>query len=500
VNRRIHSKAVILSLLIAPVLVVSTLTAQPTPNRSPGPQPTPHRPPEFHPLVIDNSTSDPAGALISALADPTIHTIELCVDIDLTGHSGIPIGDNKSLIAKPACARGPRSFGPRIFVRDTHRGDAPLFDIQGDHVRVSGFRLEGPTSCIGSTKENSEKGIVINPLAGGDPIQSIEISNMEVFHWSGVGVQVVDNPVDEADRGRLFNTNEGAVRIKNNYFHHNRHYGGDGYGAEVSAGGYALIEQNVFEENRHAIAGGSKNDKANDYSGYTARDNLILPGGGKHCKGLWVCWQTHQIDMHGTKGPSNLYGTAGETIIIQRNTILYTGGYGWVIWPNSVAYVSTGNCLEVSGKWDNGYAIKIRGNPVDKAVVDGNVFKHKTQGDAISQNPSSALFGHKEHLDIRPNNKYDSDPMTELGTGDFVGDGQQDQFMATGVTWWAKSPVTNQWRYLNTMPERLLELTLRDADGDGVCDVVPKTRQPHWIPVYSKSGTSAWAPLQLITP
>ena len=71
-----------------------------------------------------------------------------------------------------------------------------------------------------------------------------------------------------------------------------------------------MIEQNVFDENRHAIAGGSHNTGGGggDYSGYTARDNLILPGGGLHClEGvlggllLWRfnCSQTHQIDMHG---------------------------------------------------------------------------------------------------------------------------------------------------------------------------------------------------------
>jgi hypothetical protein len=44
--------------------------------------------------------------------------------------------------------------------------------------------------------------------------------------------------------------------------------------------------------------------------------------------GSW-CWQTHQIDMHGDK--STLFGgdwccrTAGETMLIERNTILYRG-------------------------------------------------------------------------------------------------------------------------------------------------------------------------------
>ncbi len=449
-------------------------------------------------VVIDPNTLDPVQLLIGALVDSTNEeqTVELCdVDLDLTGHSGIVIGANRSLIASPACARGPRSFGPRIFVTDDHRGRAPLFEIQGDNVLVSGFRLEGPTSGIGTTDDNKEKGIVISPPAGRDPIQSIEISNMEVFHWSGVAVQVTDN-VDQAERGRLFNTNERAVRIKNNYFHHNRHYDGEGYGVEVAAGGYALIEQNVFEKNRHAIAGGSKNKKGNDYSGYTARDNLILPGGGMHCKYSWLCWQTHQVDMHGTKGPAYCCGTAGETIIIQRNTILYTGGYGLVTPIHTPIYVNN----ERVGSWSDGYAIKIRGNPIDKAVVDGNVFKHKSRSDAISQNGSSFWFGKITNpIDVRPNKLFGADPTTELGSCDFFGDGQQDQFMATGVTWWAKSPVTLQWRYLNTMPERLSELKLGDIDGDGVCDVAPRTRRPHELPgLYSKSGTSAWVPLHVI--
>lgn len=45
--------------------------------------------------------------------------------------------------------------------------------------------------------------------------------------------------------------------------------------------------------------------------------------------------------------------------------------------------------------------------------------------------------------------------VTETAEGDFVGDGGSDDFMATGVTWWARSHATGQWRYLNTMTERL---------------------------------------------
>jgi hypothetical protein len=239
----------------------------------------------------------------------------------------------------------------------------------------------------------------------------------------------------------------------------------------VAAGGYALIEQNVFDENRHAIAGISTGSKS-DYAGYTARDNLILPGGGRHCH--YVCSWTHQIDMHGDgndwySGDNWECGTAGETIIIERNTILYT----------------------------RGDAIKIRGNPADKAVVDGNVFKHGSRGDAIAQNGACG-FGDNitNPIDVRPNNVFGVDPSTELGSCDFFGDGNKDQFMATGVTWWALSPPpTQQWRYLNTMKERLPQLELAKFDGDPVCDVAPRRARPEMLPrTYSKGGTGPWVP------
>jgi hypothetical protein len=437
-------------------------------------------------VVIDPRTPNPVAVLVGALVNSTNghQTVELCdVELNLTGMSQIVIGSNRTLIASPACARGPRRYGPRIFVTDT-RGSKALFEIRGDSVRFSGIRLEGPTTGI-AQGDIKEKGILIAPFEDPSPIRHIEVSNMDISHWSGVGVEVSDNNV-AAERGRLFNTNERAVHIFGNYFHHNRHGAGEGYGVAVTAGAYATIEQNVFDENRHAIAGGSKSGDGRDYSGYTLRDNLILSGGGRHCSESWWgaltgwrlhCWQTHQVDMHGDDnawyGSHNWQcGWAGETMIIQRNTILYTSGS----------------------------AIKIRGNPVDKVVVDGNVFKHDSRGDAIEQNGACGWGDNiTKPIDVRPNNQFDVDPMAVLGSCDFFGDGQQDQFMATGVTWWAKSPVTQQWRYLNTMQERLPQLQLGRVDGDAVCDVAPRTPRPEMRPrTYSQSGTSPWKPLLLV--
>jgi hypothetical protein len=297
----------------------------------------------------------------------------------------------------------------------------------------------------------------------------------------------------------------GVVTIKNNFIHGNQHDAGNGYGVAVRYGAYALITQNVFDENRHAIAGGSS-DKKKDFSGYTLRDNLILPKGGFHCLANWGwqnCWKTHQIDMHGNMstifGGELCCGIAGETIIIERNTILYTGEGGDFL-PALLG---------------PGFAIKIRGNPADKAVVDGNIFKHRSSLAAIRQNGGAVRkcawpfgwpcwtseTGIDRPIIVLPNNVFGVDPMAELGSCDFFGDGQQDQFMATGVTWWAKSPVTQEWRYLNTMPERLSQLQLRKIDGDAVCDVAPRTMLPEALPEkYSKGGTGSWVPLLVVNP
>lgn len=387
-------------------------------------------------------------------------------------------------------------------MRDKRDGGTPLFVIRDSDVRISGFRLQGPMPDVEWDDSHQEIGIDIAPFASATLMSNVEISNMEISNWSGAAIKVNDNDDGGAvERGRLTNENVGAVHIVNNYLHHNRHIG-EGYGVVVSAGAYALIEQNVFEENRHAIAGTS-NGSPTDYPGYTARDNLILPGGGLACSvkdvfGVQIilgCWQTHQIDMHGdtstTLGGEWCCGNAGETMIIQRNTILYTGGET----PYALELGLTNGPFPV---WTSGYAVKIRGNPIDKAVLDGNVFKHGSREDAISQNGDGGYGDNITNpIQVLPNNVFGFDPTANSGAFcDFAGDGQLDEFMETGVTWWAKSPVTHQWRYLNTMPQRLSEIQLGTFDNDAVCDVAVPSTNPFRPPEkYSKSGTGPWVSL-----
>jgi hypothetical protein len=168
---------------------------------------------------------------------------------------------------------------------------------------------------------------------------------------------------------------------------------------------------------------------------------------------------------------SHLCGTAGETIIVQRNTILYA----------------------------KGTAVKIRGNPADKAVLDGNVFKNGKKNaswgpinyfwpGAIDQT-DDCNGNITKPIEVRPNNVFGRDPMATMAKCNF-GSGGQDSFMTSGVNWWAKSAVTGQWYYLNTMPEILPNLHVGDLDGDGICDVAREInpRQQY----YSKSGRTPW--------
>lgn len=421
-------------------------------------------------VTITAGTQNPAKVLTEAIS-AGVKVIELgCgVEIDMTGRSQLTLSE-QSIVAARGCERSLSRAGPLIYVTDERQNFA-LFDIRGDHVVLSGFRLRGPTDFRGSGGRK-DAAIRVVPFGEHPRIESIEISNMEIYYWSGAGVDVRDAPAKDSDRGRLVR-NPLALRIRNNYIHHNRHDAGYGYGVNVGGGAYALIERNVFDENRHAISGDSHDDQG-DYSGYTARENLILSGGGKHCTGnsyYSICWQTHQIDMHGDEstffGGDHCCGVAGETMLIQRNSMFY----------------------------DAGYAIKIRGNPTDRVLVDGNVFRHDSRGDAIAQNGTTD-GDITRPIQVLRNNRYGvADPTAQPGRCDFDGDGRADDFIATGVTWWARSSAQAQWHYLNTQPQQSPQVELRDMDGDRYCDVILKpepSRGGAHVPKYSRRGTGPW--------
>ena len=463
-------------------------------------------------MHIDASTPAPARALVDALKSG--RSVTLCnVDIDLTGLAAIDLASGQSLRAAAGCERSATRLGPRLFVTGQREGGVALFVMRDSNAVIAGFRLQGPNAGIGSGTADREYGIQVAPNpdakpppaggtlpAAGHLLQGVAIKNMEIYHWSGAAIDLVDTQAVHP-QGRMTLANAGGVLIENNYIHHNRHFDGFGYGVNVGKGAYAQVRANVFEQNRHAIAGDSVSDDGNDFSGYLFQDNLILPGGGLHCTEgrLEFCWQTHQIDMHGTKSETlngqHCCGVAGETMLIERNTILYRGGY---------RRVGVGRLSKEIWEW--GLALKIRGNPTGRVLVDGNVFALDNRHSAIAQNGDGGRMDASgrwvpnitNYIQVTPNNLWGAKPMEQLKTCDFDGDLVADQFMATGVNWWVRSGATGQWRFLGTHTEQAAALAVRDVDGDGRCDVVRKGRLAR-PDQYAPSGTGPWLTVGSIT-
>jgi hypothetical protein len=427
-------------------------------------------------ISINGSTAAWRALLIQALGRKNT-TVNLAanVDMDMSNLSDIQIAEGVTLTSEssppdalssarvvaassaggtlsspPIPNRDARQLGPRLYTR-TNLGRGNLFTIAGPNVRLRNFRLEGPQYDIAEGDNQFERGVYVVYKAG------IEISNMEFSGWGGTGIYVMkqENVIDHTTRP--FEN----VWIHDNFFHHNQHIGGDGYGIEVKHNAHALIERNVFDFNRHAISAGGEYG-----TGYIARRNLVLKGGGVQGYGF----HTQQFDVHGTEtcaGVDQGCGQAGEYFEMTDNAFQYT----------------------------NGYAVKVRGNPTVGAVVSRNVFAHGSQSDAIAQTGASTgvISGDDITNPIQAlGNTFGQDGYGKYGVCDFDGDGKDDLFLATGASWWYLSGGSMQWVFLNASTERLDQLGLGDFDGDGRCDVFSINASDFGI---YKSGTGAWQSL-----
>jgi hypothetical protein len=141
-----------------------------------------------------------------------------------------------------------------------------------------------------------------------------------------------------------------------------------GYGVETRNNVNISIEDNIFYNNRHDVAG-----KGSDCS-YTAQYNVI--------KSAYKNFQ--RFDMHGT-GPNGYGETAGETIVIQYNTIQWGS----------------------DGKKHK--AIKIRGIPTNSATIQYNDFKDDSEKAAIAiyDKEGNEIYDKSEHPEFKiANNNY----------------------------------------------------------------------------------------------
>jgi len=210
--------------------------------------------------------------------------------IDLTGTMNILIPPGVTLAGNRGHNGAP---GPLIFTDDPNT--RPLFRIDGPNVRITGLRIRGPNGEVGVERDAV-------PRSGGiQANHDAEIDNNEIYNWVYGGVIV------------------GGV-AKNAYIHHNYihhcQWTGLGYGAVVH-NGFMVVEANIFDYYRHAIAGGGVLG-----SGYEARYNLVLDNA-----------VSHAFDMHGggdycpnraTPCTAEELRSAGDRVHIHHNTFLVT--------------------------------------------------------------------------------------------------------------------------------------------------------------------------------
>ncbi|EGU38282.1 right-handed parallel beta-helix repeat-containing protein [Vibrio scophthalmi] len=195
----------------------------------------------------------------------------------------------------------------------TNDSDTYPVIVVSSGVTISGLVIEGPVKVSDSSKKTI--GIQTKSAA-----QGVTIENNELFGWPWAAVS--------------FKSSKNNV-VKNNYIHSNIK-SERGYGVVVQNGhATARIECNVFDRNRHAIAGAGLPGE-----GYVARYNLVMQGGGR---GAY-----HQFDMHGDS-----MGNAGSFVKVYSNWFDF-GDYGT----------------------SNRSAIMVRGVPIEGWLeVSNNVFK-----------------------------------------------------------------------------------------------------------------------------
>ncbi|HZM83891.1 MAG TPA: FG-GAP-like repeat-containing protein [Candidatus Limnocylindrales bacterium] len=327
------------------------------------------------------------------------------------------------------------------------------FAIGGAGVRVTGLRLRGPDREIRNSAYEYDNSRGLEFVNASDPL----VDNNELYGWSHAAVYFGD-------------TIEG--RVRGNYLHHNRR-AGLGYGVVLYNNTSAVIEDNTFTQNRHAIAGNGLRSQR-----YDARFNLVTDNANGH-----------GFDMHGeNEALGNGAPYAGDVVRITQNSF------------RSAAQ----------------RAIVIRGRPFTGAWVSSNCFAHTTQSAAIQQTNftgnmfiGSNTYGTTtgschttgRHVAWRMssggvNNYQAMAPYTfdvsEVGFGDFNGDGRTDVFRATGSRWYYSPSGTGSWVQLNVSGARIGTLRFGDFDGDGRTDVF-SVSGTQWQ--FSSGGTAGWAPL-----
>ena len=454
------------------------------------------------PAVAATTEVDTKEELLAALAAATAGDtvfVTGTASINLTGHKRIVIPAGVTLASDRGQGGAP---GALLYNTELDPGQSEAwaqFSPKGSGVRITGLRLRGPDPEIRDDAYQYDNSRGIEALDASD----LTVDNNELSAWS---------------HGAVYLGNTLEARIANNYIHHNRRTG-LGYGVVLYNSSSAVIEFNRFTQNRHAIAGNGLRTQR-----YDARYNLVVDNAA-----------SHGFDMHGeNETHDNGARYAGDVIHIKHNSFRSSAQAAVAVrgQPYTGAWVS-GNCFAHSGASSAVLQRHFFGNLHVGANTYGTTTGscHQLNGrQPVGWRVSDAGTGSWQ--DLRP---YTLD-VSEVGFGDFDGDGRTDVFRATGHRfyyspggsepfvrgaqsnltrhgarfgdfdgdgrtdvfsvddgqWRFSSGATGSWQALSSSSVPLTDLRFGDFDGDGRTDVF-RADGTRWY--YSSAGVSAWRPL-----
>lgn len=171
-----------------------------------------------------------------------------------------------------------------------------MIQAKGPGVRITGLRIQGPNPE--RHLEHHKRSFGPEGL-GRDYYYKFPVSRGIISDFS----VRVDNCDISAFSGSAISLRKGSGHhIHHNYIHHCQ-YNGLGYGISHAAAS-SLIEHNLFDHNRHSIAGTGVSG-----CGYVARNNVELGTSLSHC-----------FDMHGGRDRKDGTEVAGTFMEIYNNT------------------------------------------------------------------------------------------------------------------------------------------------------------------------------------
>ncbi|MCC7192407.1 MAG: hypothetical protein IT444_06440 [Phycisphaeraceae bacterium] len=190
----------------------------------------------------------------------------------------------------------------------------PMIEALGPDVRITGLRLRGPdphrrlafhyrafVAPLDANKTETRDQIYYklpNSVIISSKHDNLEVDNCDISGASCAGI------MPQGGVGHHFH---------HNYIHHNRRMG-LGYGITIQ-NGQALIQRNVFRDNKHHIASAGRPG-----SGYEACHNVVLPDSEPNVLDGKPYRQDHQFDVHGGSDRQDGTDIAGEKVFVHHNT------------------------------------------------------------------------------------------------------------------------------------------------------------------------------------